>query len=236
MRYAIYFAAAQDTDLMKLGASWLGRDPFTGKAIAQPEIGGMSADRFADLTSDPRRYGFHGTLRAPFHLASGKSEAHLISACEAFSAQQAPFESAGLTVSAIGKFLALIPPKPDAALNSFANACVRHFEPLRAPLSDDDLARRRQSNLSEQQEAMLEAWGYPYIFDEFRFHMTLSNKLEDDQDRALLVTAAERYFASVTDKPARVSTFGLYVEPERGAPFQVHTIFQLKGNTPSASI
>ena len=39
-----------------------------------------------DLTSDPRKYGFHATLKAPMSLAPGKTEAELLAACAAFAA------------------------------------------------------------------------------------------------------------------------------------------------------
>ncbi|MBO0346780.1 DUF1045 domain-containing protein [Roseibium sp. CAU 1637] len=229
MRYAIYFATPETSSLMQLGNRWLGRDPFTGQALDQPAIDGLSAQRFAELTTDPRRYGFHGTLRAPFHIRDGLHEADLLRVCETFAARTAPFTTTGLSVNALGRFLALTPSEPDAALNTFANACVRHFEPCRAPLDDADLARRRRSGLTPRHDELLQAWGYPYVFDAFRFHMTLSNKLEDDVERSTLNAAARAFFAPVTGEPMHIQTFGLYQEVERGAPFTVHTIFTLAG-------
>lgn len=234
MRYAIYFATPETSPLMQLGNRWLGRDPFSGKALEQPDIPGLSTERLSELTKDPRRYGFHGTLRAPFHIKDDVSEQDLLEACESFGATTAPFTTTGLDVNQLGQFLALTPSRADAALNSFANACVEHFEPLRAPLSEADLIRRRQSNLSPRHDELLTAWGYPYVFDEFRFHMTLSNKLEDDGEREILRAAATEFFEPVTGHPDRISTFGLYQEPERGAPFTVHTIFTLAGAEASA--
>ncbi|MFD1697614.1 DUF1045 domain-containing protein [Roseibium aestuarii] len=235
MRYALYFALARTSPLMQLGNGWLGRDPFDGKALSQPAIPGMAPSRFAELTTDPRRYGFHGTLRAPFHVKPEISEQDLLKAAVGFAARTAPFTTTGFKVAALGRFLALVPAAPDAALNGFADACVEALEPLRAPLSDADLARRRQSALSPRQDAHLVAWGYPYVFDEFRFHMTLSNKLEDEGEREALTRAAERHFAPVTGTPLAVDSFGLYVEPERNAPFTVHTLFSLSGTAGTSS-
>lgn len=214
---------------MELGNRWLGRDPFTGEVLTQPDITGLSPLRFRELTTEPRRYGFHGTLRAPFHKRKGLSETDLLRTCETFAANTTPFRTTGLSVNTLGKFLALTPSQPDAELRTFAESCLRAFEPCRAPLSDADLARRRSSGLSPRQDEHLQAWGYPYVFDEFRFHMTLSNKLEDETERNALTTAAKTYFADITEKPDTVDTFGLYFEPERGAPFTVHTIFSLTG-------
>lgn len=231
MRYAIYFAAPADDLLMQLGNQWLGRDTFSGKDLPQQPVDGLSPDRLHALTADPRRYGFHGTLKAPFSLADGESETALVEACEAFAREIAPYEIAGLTVNRLGRFLALTPDAEEPALRAFAALCVRTFEPFRAPLSEADLERRRKANLSDKLDAYTRQWGYPYIFDEFRFHMTLSNKLEDDSEADPLAAAAKDRFAAVTGQRRVCSHVALYTEAERGAPFQVHTVFELTGRT-----
>ncbi|MEP3045474.1 MAG: DUF1045 domain-containing protein [Roseibium sp.] len=230
MRYAIYFAAYSSDPLMQLGNTWLGRNPFSGGDLAQPDVHGLDQKRVHDLTTDPRRYGFHGTLKAPFSLKDGTTQANLIDACSRFATDVTPFELTGLSVNRLGKFLALTPDQPEPALAAFAEGCLRAFEPFRAPLSEADLERRRKANLTSKQDAYVEKWGYPYIFDEFRFHMTLSNKLENEDEAKILKEAAEEHFASVTDNPRTCRHFGLYVEAERGAPFEVQTIFELTGN------
>jgi putative phosphonate metabolism protein len=229
MRYAIYFAADADAPLMQLGNTWLGRDPFTGSRLQQPSIPGLDPARFEDLTTSPRRYGFHGTLKAPFSLAKDATEDALIAACTGFAKTVSPFDLKGLSVNQLGKFLALTPTQAEPDLEAFASVCVRQFEPFRAPLSAEDLDRRRQANLTPKQDAYVEAWGYPYVFDEFRFHMTLSNKLESDEEASLLARTAETHFEAVTATTLTCRHFGLYVEPERGAAFDVHRIFELTG-------
>ncbi|MCK7616120.1 DUF1045 domain-containing protein [Roseibium sediminicola] len=231
MRYAIYFAAPADDPLMQLGNQWLGRDTFTGKDLPQQPMDGLSAERLHTLTADPRRYGFHGTLKAPFSLAEDQTETALLEACESFASEIAPYEIAGLSVNRLGKFLALTPDAGEPALRAFAALCVRHFEPFRAPLSEADLERRRRARLSDKLDAYTRQWGYPYIFDEFRFHMTLSNKLENDGEADLLADAARTRFAAVTGQRRVCSHVALYTEPERGAPFSVHTVFELTGRT-----
>lgn len=235
MRYAIYFAADADDALMRLGNAWLGRDPFAAADLNLPGIAGMDASRFRDLTADPRRYGFHGTLKAPFHLKAGQDEAGLVAACRSFAADIAAFRIDGLNVNRLGKFLALTPDRPQPDLSAFAALCVRYFEPYRAPLSDADLERRRKSGLTPKQDSYLTGWGYPYIFDELRFHMTLSNKLDNENEANALAAAAKSHFSEVTGRERLCASFALYQEPERGAPFDVHTVFQLSGTTPAAS-
>ncbi|WP_299818152.1 DUF1045 domain-containing protein [uncultured Roseibium sp.] len=236
MRYAIYFAAEADDRLMQLGNAWLGRDPFSGEDLRQPEIAGLSPETVRELTADPRRYGFHGTLKAPFFLREGENEATLLEACAAFAGRIAPFEIRGLDVNRLGKFLALTPNGSEPDLQAFAAQCLRAFEPFRAPLSSADLERRRKSGLTLRQDAYLSDWGYPYIFDEFRFHMTLSNKLDNETEADALAQAARSFFAELTGRPRTCHTFGLYVEPEAGGPFQVLKIFTLTGTlTPRAA-
>lgn len=235
MRYAIYFAADADDTLMRLGNAWLGRDPLGGEGASKPGPAGMSAARFHDLTASPRRYGFHGTLKAPFHLKSGLDEAGLVTACREFASEIAPFRIAGLNVNRLGKFLALTPDRSEPDLAAFAALCVRQFEPYRAPLSEADLERRRESSLTPKQDTYLTGWGYPYIFDEFRFHMTLSNKLDNEDEANALAEAAKSHFTEVTGRERLCGSFALYQEPERGAPFDVHTVFKLTGTTPARS-
>lgn len=232
MRYALYFAAPADDPLMRLGNRWLGRDPFSGALPDQPAVAGLAGDRFAELTAEPRRYGFHGTLKAPFSLREGVSEADLLDACAAFAGEVSPFDIAGLGVNRLGRFLALTPCAAETELTAFAALCVRVFEPFRAPLSEADVARRRKSGLSPKLDAYMTAWGYPYIFDEFRFHMTLTGKLDDDTEAVRLQDAATAFFKDVTGTPRTCRHLGLYVEPERGAPFLAHRLFELTGRTP----
>ena len=62
------------------------------------------------------------------------------------------------------------------------------------PPTQGELERRGLDSLSERQRGNFERWGYPYIFDEFRFHMTLSCRLdtpERDSFRAKLKPLAD---------------------------------------------
>ncbi|MEH0070551.1 DUF1045 domain-containing protein [Pannonibacter sp. Pt2-lr] len=230
MRYAIYYTAPADSPLTRLGAAWLGRDAVDGKALPQPHIAGLSGEDLATLTADPRRYGFHGTLKAPFSLTDGLDEPALRNAFRSFCSHAAPFGIPGLSVTRLGRFLALTPQPVSEDLNGFAAACVEAFEPFRAPLSEADMARRLAANLSPRQQDLLRAWGYPYVFEEFRFHMTLTVKLEADSTMSALETAAMDHFAGVTDRPHQIASLGLFAEAERGAPFRAIDILPLTGS------
>lgn len=220
MRYAVYFAPGPDTELALRGSSWLGRDAGTGRTIEHPEIDGLGVNELATITGPARRYGFHGTLKAPFRLAEGASAAELSEAVDAFAARSAVFDIPALRVGLIGGFVAIVPDGPCDALTVFANRVVEAFEPLRAPLSEMEIERRNPAALSSPQLRNLMRWGYPYVFDEFRFHMTLSTRLDATEAKRVR-DAAESYFAPALRAPVPVDQLTLFGEPEPGAPFEI---------------
>ena len=221
MRYAIYFTPAQDDPLTVAAARWLGRDAFSGGRVAQGEEAPLSDETLREATADPRRYGFHATLKAPFELNAGCSFAALEEAVALLAAETRAFTLPRLVLGRLGPFFALVPGEPSSTLQSFAGECVRRFEPFRAPLSAADLARRNPEKLLVKQRDYLESWGYPYVFDEFRFHMTLTGSLEPALAEALEPILKAR-FAAFLDKPLRIDGVALFIEPERGQPFTVH--------------
>ena len=75
--------------------------------------------------------------------------------------------------------------EPSPAMDALASACVRHFELFRAPLTPSDRERRHPDKLTAEQIGMLDAWGYPFVLDQFQFHMTLTSDLEP-RDRTRL--------------------------------------------------
>ena len=221
MRYAVYFTPAQDDPLTVAAARWLGRDAFSGGIVARGEESPLSPETLAEATAEPRRYGFHATLKAPFSLKDGVSPSSLEDALGAFAAETPAFTIPRLTLGRIGAFFALTPGEPCAPLQAFASECVRRFEPMRAPLSAADIARRNPARLTPAQREHLEQWGYPYVFDEFRFHMTLSGALEPALAEAIGPVLKTR-FAAFLDKPLAIDGVALFTEAERGQPFTVH--------------
>ena len=220
MRYAIYFAPDAHHPLTRAAAAWLGRDAFGGHV--------PSAVGREDLVAEPARYGFHGTLKAPFHLHHGIDQASLFDAFDEFCNETQAFEIPEIVIGQLGPFFALVPGKDaHAGINALAEACVRTFEPFRAPLSPADVARRKPETLPEQQRQYLLEWGYPYVFEEFRFHMTLTGAVPE-ADRSDVQSRLDMHFGGFSGKPLAVSHLALFVEPERGAPFNVHRIRPLK--------
>lgn len=230
MRYAIYFTPAQSSPLAQAAAEWLGRDAFTGDFVPQPEVSGVDTADHQDITGSPRRYGFHATLKAPFRLAAGESETALLTALENFAANTAPFSVPGIRVGNLSGFFALIPDRPHQPLNAFAAGAVTTFERFRAPITPAEIARRNPENLSPQEAENLRDWGYPYVFDSFRFHMTLTNRVPLET-RDNLQSVLESYFAPVIDDPFPIDGVALFVEPEPGAAFIVRQRIALSGTS-----
>jgi len=194
-RYAIYYVPAPGSGLDRFGAHLLGYDAFGGGDLPFPDGMLQATPDWPDLTSDPRKYGFHATLKAPMSLAPGKTEVELLAACAAFAATPRPIPVIRPAVGSIEGFIAVIPAEPSPELIRLAADCVSAFDSFRAPLTDVDRARRKPSQLTTAQREYLERWGYPYVMDEFRFHMTLTGRLDTDRLEPLLKVLADRFAA-----------------------------------------
>lgn len=228
MRYAIYATPSADHPLTRAATRWLGRDAFTGEDHPLPMVDGFSAGTIEAYLADPARYGFHGTLKAPFTLAEGESEAALVARLDAFALAAQPVTVPELVIRRLGRFFALVPNERVAALDDLAGRVVAEFEPFRAPLSEADIARRRVAGLTLDEETNLIRWGYPYVFDAFRYHMSLTGRVPKDDAEPMQVEL-KRHFAEFDGKPYVLDRLALFVEPERGAPFQVHHVAMLGG-------
>jgi putative phosphonate metabolism protein len=215
-RFAIYFTPPPGSALARFGAAVLGYDCDTGVEVAQPALPGIVD--MASATSEPRRYGFHATLTAPFHLDSDKTEAGLLAALESFAATRTPVSLGRLVIGLIGGFIVLKPSTSDVI--PFAADCVTAFHPFRAPPTAADRERRIAAGLTAKQVAHLDRWGYPYVFDEFRFHMTLAGPLPAAR-RELWCAALDNLFAGQADGPALIDAVSLARQDDRGARFRV---------------
>jgi len=221
MRLALYWAPEVTDPLHARASAWLGRDAETGATLPQPEIPGI-----AEATADPRLYGFHATLKAPFRLAT--SYEHARAATGFLADRTAPFALPPLVLRDLRGFLALIESEPSPALAAFADDCVRMLDPHRAPLSAEEIARRRPDRLSPRQRANLDAWGYHLVFDDFQFHATLTGRLNEDQ-RAVFEPAAAAFFGDLPAAPREVRELCLFTQGAPGAPFLIAERLPLRG-------
>ena len=225
-RFALYFAPEQGSVLDKFGAAWLGWDAAARVSVARPVCAGVSAEEIAEITQTPARYGFHGTLKPPFRLRAGCTVAGLDRAVTALAAKGDALTTAPLALTEIGAFFALVPP-PNAALAALAARCVRDLDDFRAPASTAELDQRRAAGLSTRQEHNLRQWGYPYVMEDFRFHLTLTNSLEATQ-RDRLRPVLHDLTKAVATADFTIKSLCLFGDPGAGQPFVLLKRYPLK--------
>ena len=223
MRVGVYYAPTADDPLFAASTAWLGRDPVTNAPARQPDLAEMAA-----ITADARSYGFHATLKPPMRLAAGRNWASLLAAATALAARLKPFDLPPLAVMDLHGFLALRETVASPELQGLADACVAGLDGFRAPPPAEELARRRRSPLTPDQDAMLVRWGYPYMFETWFFHMTLTRRLTAEE-KALYELKAESHFADAISRPRRVTDICLFVQATPGAPFTIAARLPLLG-------
>lgn len=185
-----------------------------------------------DLTVDARRYGFHATLKAPFRLAGGRTEADLRAAADAFAAAHRCVLLPALRPAKLGRFRALLPHGDDSEIRMLADEAVRSFDVFRAELDDADIRRRRPETLSARERVLFEQWGYPYVFEEFRFHLTLTDPIPPTRESEIDSALAAHFAKHSPGSDVLLRSIALFIEREPGAPFEALSAHPLA--TPSA--
>lgn len=218
-RYGIYYTPHPGA-LADFGARWLGWDVASGQPAPHPDIPGLPAP-LPDITAMPRKYGLHGTIKPPFHLAEGTTAAALADALHILCTSLAPVTLDGLHLARLGRFLALKIDGDQTPLANLAASVVQQLDPFRAPPSDAELARRRRARLNTRQEALLAQWGYPYVLDEFRFHITLTGPLAPEQ-AVDVETALAPHITPLLPRPFTVRDLTLVGEDMSGMFHEIH--------------
>ena len=209
-RYAVYYAPPAG-EFWDRASRWLGWDAAAGAEVAPPDLG---LDARA-ITRDPRKYGFHATLKPPFRLADGATEEALKAELSTLAGGLPRVTLDGLRLKSLDGFLALVPEGDTGPLEALAADVVRGFEPFRAPLTEAEVARRRPESLSSRQRELLDRYGYPFVMEEFRFHLTLTDRLREAQaaEVAGILTA---HFAPVLPRPFVIGDLCLFGEAQDG--------------------
>jgi putative phosphonate metabolism protein len=219
-RYAIYHAPARGSALDRFGAELLGHDAWTGAALPFPTQIVEQIPDWQELSADPRKYGFHATLKAPMALADDKTEVELVAACADFVKEARAIALITPIVDSISGFIAIVPQRRSSELEQLAADCVRAFDGFRAPLTPEDRTRRNPAKLSPRQVEYLDRWGYPYVMEEFRFHMTLTGRLGDIRRKSVLAMLRER-FARLELETLAVDRLALFRQDDAKARFTI---------------
>jgi putative phosphonate metabolism protein len=231
-RYAIYAAPgvrSADPAGVLLGQTaeqWLGRSVCSHPVNPGVPVGWTRAAVEA-ITVSARRYGFHATLKAPFRLAEGRTAEELDAAVARFAAGTAAAVIPRLTLARLGGFFALVPGTPAPALRALADNVVMAFDHFRAPATEAELARRNQAPLTPRQRELLCAWGYPYVLDEFTFHLTLTDRIPPEQ-RPIVERVLGDWFAELLGADVPVDAIAVFTEAEPGAPFELSAVHHLQ--------
>ena len=228
-RYAIYYAPRPEEGLAAAGSQWLGRNAETGQSRPLKPVSSFTAERLAEITAQPRFYGFHGTLKAPMALADGASERDLLAAVGNFAVSRRSVVVPSLTLAVLSDFMALAPSHPSAELQDLADSCVIEFDEFRQPAEEAELARRRAVGLSPRQDELLLRWGYPYVLEEWRFHLTLTGSIADGGERSAISDLLRRQFMAFIDRPLAVRDLCVFRQPAADRPFTGLARFTLGG-------
>lgn len=218
-RAAIYYAPEAASRLWRLGCEWLGRDAETGEESTPAALDGFTRAEWSGIVRFPRHYGFHATLKPPFTPEASIEE--VIATAREFATRRRRFPMPALRVSQLGGFLALTLAEPCDAMHALADDCVREFDALRRAPSPGELAERRKGVRSPRQLELIERWGYPYVFDEWKFHMTLTSNLEDDALRSRAAGILEQRFAACLAGPLEAASICVFTQPSREEPFRL---------------
>lgn len=217
-RLAIYAAPDPASWLAVRAGEWLDR---------APEVTGIE-----DLTTSARHYGLHATLKPPFALASGVDRATALAAVGELAGTLAPIEVGPLAVSSLGRFLALRPVAAPDGLDELASRCVRDLDHLRRPVDAAELERRRSAGITLRQDELLARWGYPYVFDEFRFHITLTRSLTAEETPRVR-SRAQEWFDGLASAPLVIDALWVFEQLDRRSRFTVAARLPLLGAEPS---
>lgn len=227
-RYAIYYVPAPGTALDHFGASLLGYDAGTGADLPFPEDVTRVMPDWREVTRDPRKYGFHATLKPPMTLTEGKTEAELVTACDVFAGAPRPIPIVEPVIDTIGGFIAVLPARTSAELQRLAAEVTREFDLFRAPPTAVDRARRNPAKLTPRQCEYLDRWGYPYVMDEFRFHMTLTGRLDAGRS-GIALPMLRNHFSKLGLERLVIDRIALFCQQEATLPFRMIKVWRMQG-------
>jgi putative phosphonate metabolism protein len=220
-RYAIYFVPPANSDLYRFGAVFLGFDCYTGEELGHPDDAGLDAQEWTELTREPRKYGFHATLKAPFHLQPSFIETDLTAELQRFAAIPRAPPATEPAIQSLGRFIAIVPGERSADVDRLAADCVTAFERFRRPLTSQEKGKRLGSGLTEGQIRNVDRWGYPYVFDDFRFHMTLTGPIDAGRRGVILTLLQGRFNRINGSRSLPITQLALVRQDAPSMPFRV---------------
>lgn len=227
-RYAIYFAPENGSTLDRIGSEILGRHASGSAELTQPRLPGIAPEIFRELTASPRHYGLHATLKPPFFLADQHDESALLENVAHIAARMRTFDLPGLELAELGSFFALTLSAPCPELEDLARNCVTVPDAFRRRPRPEELARRRAKALTSNQERLLGLWGFPYVLEEMRFHLTLTGSIHDTGERERLRAGLAAILAPILHKAVPVRDICVFRQTCLEEPFVIFRRFPLQ--------
>lgn len=228
-RAAIFFAPSIESPLWQTGSRWLGRDAHSGESWSTSPLADLPQGEWQQLTRKPRYWGFHAMLKPAFALRSTKTLANLSQRLGSFAETQRAFYAPPLMLGNLGGFFALMFAAACAEIDDLAAACTQEFDGFRQPVLKDDLYLQWQATaLSPRQLQLLDCWEYPYLFDEYRFHFTLTDTVAQEE-RPRLRSLLAPLFSPLCRDPLRVDTLCLFAQATPEQPFALIERYPLGG-------
>ena len=216
-RYAVFYCPEDSSELGLYGQQVLGRSA-DGQVLESAYGDCPDWQQASALSATPAHYGFHATLKAPFHLAECVSEQQLLDAVETLACRQTVIAMQTIRPRLLSGFVALTLQPQSQAIATLAELCVTQFEPYRAPLSQDDILKRKPDQLTERQREYLYQYGYPHVMSEFRFHMTLSGQIVPGEHEEHVRWLTELFDKHVLKTPV-LDRLAVFWQPDRETPF-----------------
>lgn len=230
-RYAIYFAPNERTPLGRFGCHWLGRSAaeLDSHPVDLPE--NLEQHKHQQLIEAPKHYGFHGTLKAPFELNTAYTSNDLDEALQNFAQKFPSFTIDRLKLQTIASFIALTPEEQSenlSLLQSLHEELTENIDYLRAPLSDYDKNRFMARDLSTKLKENLLNFGYPFVLESFKFHLTLTSSLKKD-DISSYFELLDRLTTHFRDDGFFCDRISLFRQETRTSPFLLTNEYMLQG-------
>jgi hypothetical protein len=106
-------------------------------------------------------------------------------------------------------------------LHDLTGAVVRASYPWRSPLTAAEIALRRPDALTPRQRDLLTDWGYPFVMEEFQFHLTLTDRLPGDL-AAPIMAWLQGELAPLLPRPFEMDHLCLFAEDAQGMFHLLH--------------
>jgi len=220
-RYALSYVPQDRTPLADLGRIWLGRDIHSEETQDQPTVLGIVPERLVELTKWRRLEGLHSVLKPSFQLNPRTTIDSMINTARFFAKNLEPVDIPQLEINVIGKFIVLAPTIPSRQIAELASQCVRVFDGYRQPLKIDVNSRYIRDKLTLYQTRMLQHWGYPFVMEEFQFFIPLTDRIEDDEEREILLKALSKLCKPAVASPVSIKALTIIGQENRNQPMRL---------------